>query len=324
MMSESLGRGLMPQPSGSNPQPVLQHQQQNRTAQQVASHARGESTPTQPHSSWGNATAHSHVGVFPGPGGFSLGYMPNVQHSAPVSAEFGAGHPGAVIRVPEHAAMAAAQQLRPPTVIVTQQGSVPIAMTGAGSLTGQQLPLPVAAVDSGPQLSHAQMVQQMQHLKYLQQQQIQQRQQQQRQQHQQGPTPQKPSLENRQSDAALPAAQQLKAKVARPAQKAALGGVPVNGAPSGLAPAMMEIMHKQQKENISLLEMAKRSLPVAYRDDGPPLGFEFDDVPGSSPTFHIHTNVPCTITHPYDINLPTGGGCIQTADFRRFWSCIVL
>ena len=36
------------------------------------------------------------------------------------------------------------------------------------------------------------------------------------------------------------------------------------------------------KEYRDLLDAARKSLPVPFREDGPPLGFEFDDVPGDS------------------------------------------
>ena len=53
---------------------------------------------------------------------------------------------------------------------------------------------------------------------------------------------------------------------------------------AGVSPAVADVarLFKQQQEAAALLEEAKKHLPVPYRDDGPPLGFEFDDIPGWS------------------------------------------
>ena len=236
---------------------------------------------------------------FPPTGGLSSAsvYMPNTLHSGLIPSGLGTGHSG--VPVPGYAALTAAQQLHPPTVIVTQQGAAPIAMTSTGGLPG----LPVAG-PSQP-LSHGQMMQQMQHLHYLQH--IKQQQQQQPtldqqiheelpdQQEQQGgwpqqqePPPREPTPPGEQSKVASPAPPPVKpqAKLAKPAEKAAprSGPTGANGNPS-LATVKVEAPHlyKQQKESVSLLEAAKRSLPVAFREDGPPLGFDFDDVPGLCP-----------------------------------------
>ena len=57
-------------------------------------------------------------------------------------------------------------------------------------------------------------------------------------------------------------------------------------------------LHRQQKESVSLLEAAKRSLPVAFREDGPPLGFDFDDVPGLRPGARQHITGQCYPSNP--------------------------
>ena len=50
-----------------------------------------------------------------------------------------------------------------------------------------------------------------------------------------------------------------------------------------MSPAVADMarLYKQQQETAALLEEARKLLPVPYRDDGPPLAFEFDDIPGA-------------------------------------------
>jgi len=50
-----------------------------------------------------------------------------------------------------------------------------------------------------------------------------------------------------------------------------------------VSPAVADVarLYKQQQETAALLEEARKHLPVPYRDDGPPLGFDFDDIPGA-------------------------------------------
>ena len=62
---------------------------------------------------------------------------------------------------------------------------------------------------------------------------------------------------------------------------------PAGAASQGFAatsPAVAEVarLYKQHQDTAALLEEARKHLPVLYRDDGPPLGFDFDDIPGAA------------------------------------------